>query len=134
LTLEETAEILLNNNISGVPVVDAAGALLGTIDKDELFAALVALSGLSHKGHLFAFELEDRAGSIKEVSDIIRKYGGRLVSVVSSYETAPEGKRHVYVRAFGLDPVSAGELEEELKNAAHLLYVVDHQEGRRKFF
>lgn len=134
LTIEETAEILLRHNISSVPVVDEAGQIKGVITKDDIFSALVSLSGLSHRGVLFGFELDDRPGSIKEVTDAIRKSGARLVSIVTTYEDAPEGHRYVYVRAFGIDRNSLGALENELQATGKLLFTVDHKENKRKFF
>jgi acetoin utilization protein AcuB len=134
LTIEETAEILLRHNISGVPVVDEAGRIKGVITKDDIFSALVSLSGLSHRGMLFGFELDDKPGSIKEVTDVIRKCGGRLVSIVTTYENAPEGHRHVYVRAFGIDRASQESLENELQATGKLLFTVDHKENKRRFF
>jgi len=133
LTIEETAEILLTHNISGVPVVDDTGHILGIITKDDIFSALVSLSGLSKRGVLFGFRLEDKPGSIKEATDIIRKHGGRLVSIVTSYENAPEGYRNVYVRAFDIDRGDLPTLEKELQAASTLLYTVDHRENRRTF-
>jgi acetoin utilization protein AcuB len=133
LTVEEAAEILLKYDISGVPVVDESGRIEGIITKDDIFSALIALSGLSHKGVLFGFRLEDRPGSIKEVTDIIREYGGRLVSIVSTYETAPEGFRHVYVRAFDIDRNRIEDLKQKLAETATILYIVDHKHDKRFF-
>jgi acetoin utilization protein AcuB len=134
LTLEEAAEILMHNHISGVPVVDANGKLQGIITKNDVFAALIALSGLKRRGVLFAFSLEDRPGCIKEVTDVIREHGGRLVSIVSSYETAPAGHRHVYVRAFNIDRDVLSQLVAEFRKTSTLLYIVDHRENKREFF
>lgn len=134
LTVEEAAEILLLHGISGLPVLDRTGKLKGIITKDDIFKSLISLTGLSHRGLLFGFELEDRAGSIKEVTDIIRKYGERLVSIVSSYESAPEGYRHVFVRAFNVDRGTLPQLEKELQEKAKLLYIFDLRENKRKFF
>jgi acetoin utilization protein AcuB len=134
ITIEETAEILLNNNISGVPVVNGDGTLKGIITKEDIFAALIGLSGLSHRGIQLGFELEDRAGSIKEVSDVIREFGGRLVSIVSTYEMCPTGYRHVYIRAFNIDRDRLSELIEKLKSVSKLLYFVDHKGNQREFY
>ena len=102
-TMEEAAEVLLRNNISGAPVLDKTGTIVGIITKNDMFKAFIALTGLKKRGVQFGFLLEDRPGSIKEVTDVIRKYGARLVSILSSYENAPEGQRYVYVRAFHID-------------------------------
>jgi acetoin utilization protein AcuB len=132
-TLEETAAVLLKKNISGVPVV-AGGKLVGIITQMDLFRALISLSGLERRGVQFAFQIEDRPGSIKEVTDVIRSHGGRLVSILSSYDRVPSGYRYVYVRAYGLDRADLPKLLEELREKATLLYVVDHKEDKREEF
>ena len=82
-TVEEAAEILLQNN-SDAPVVDTSGEIKGVITKNDLFKAMMSLSGLSHRGVQFEFVLQDEARSIKEVTDVIRRHGARLVSILSS--------------------------------------------------
>ena len=92
------------------------------------------LSGVGKRGLQFAFRLEDRPGSIKEVVDIIRKYGGRMVSILSAYERVPEGYRKVYIRCYGIDRSRLDELKEVLKGVAELLYMVDHQKNAREIY
>jgi acetoin utilization protein AcuB len=48
-TVEETVEIFLNNKISGAPVVDQKGELVGTITQTNIFKALLSLTALSKK-------------------------------------------------------------------------------------
>lgn len=48
-TVEETAEIFLNNKISGIPVVDHEGQIVGTITETDILKALVSLTALSKK-------------------------------------------------------------------------------------
>jgi acetoin utilization protein AcuB len=133
-TIEETAEVLMENKISGAPVVDEQGNIVGIITKNDLFKAMICLTGLSKRGVQFGFLLEDKPGSIKEVTDIIRSYNARLVSILSSYEKAPEGFRHVYIRAFNLNREKTPQLIEDLKAQAKLLYVVDHRENKRDVY
>jgi acetoin utilization protein AcuB len=133
-TLEETAEILLDNKISGVPVVDHGGQVLGTISQNELFRAVLSVTGLEKRGVQFAFQLEDSPGSIKEVADVIREFGGRMASILSSYERAPEGYRNVYIRMYGVDRNKLEELVAKLKEQAKVLYMVDHREDRREIY
>ncbi len=90
-TIEEAASVLLKHDFSGAPVVDKEGRVLGLVTKQELFKALISLSGLERRGVQIAFQLEDTAGSIKEVTDIMRNHGVRLVSILTSYERAPVG-------------------------------------------
>jgi acetoin utilization protein AcuB len=133
-TIEEAAEVLLNNGISGCPVVDASGEIKGIITKNDLFKALISLSGLVKRGIQFGFVVEDRPGSIKELTDVLRGYDARLVSIMSSYEKAPEGYRNVFIRAFNLDREQILALKEELKGKAKMIYMVDHRDNQREIF
>lgn len=131
-TLEEAAEVLLKKRISGCPVVDAGGQVIGVITKNDIFRAIISASGLTKRGVQFGFLLDDRQGSIREVTDVIRSHGGRLAGIASSYDRAPEGKRYAFIRAFAIDPEEMAQLEEELKQTATLLYVVDRDHHRRE--
>jgi acetoin utilization protein AcuB len=133
-TVEETAEVLLKNKISGAPVVDQNGEMVGLITQTDLFRVLISLTGLGSRGIQFAFQLEDRAGSIKEVADVIRKYGGRMVSILTSYESAPKGYRKVYIRMHGIERPKLQQLKEELSRSAVLIYMVDQRENVREIF
>ena len=132
-TVEETAEVLLTNNISGAPVVDDQGPV-GVITKNDLFKVLIALTGVGKRGIQFAFRIEDRPGSIKEVADIIRAHGGRMASILSSYEGVEEGYRKVYIRMFNIDRPQLENLKEELSKKADLLYMVDHRKNVREIY
>jgi acetoin utilization protein AcuB len=133
-TIEEAAEILLQAKISGMPVVDKDGDVIGTITQTDLFKVLISLTGVGKKGVQFAFLLEDRAGSIKDVADVIRSYGGRMASILSSYEKAPEGHRYVYIRMYDVDRAKMPQLKEDLKKKAKVLYIVDSRENKREIF
>jgi acetoin utilization protein AcuB len=130
-TVEETAEVLLNHKISGVPVVDTYGRMVGIITQSDLFRILIALTGVSNRGIQFGVEVEDRQGSIKEITDMIRTYGGRMVSVLTSYDMAPAGFRRVYIRMYGIDRFKINDLKESIAQKANLLYMVDHKDKGR---
>ncbi len=133
-TIEETAELLLANKISGVPVVDNDGNVVGVITHTDLFKVIISLTGVGKKGVQFAFCLEDRQGSILEVAQIIRRFGGRIISILTSYEKAPEGYRNVYIRMYGIDRLKLEELKAALTEKAKLLYLVDHRNNSREIY
>jgi acetoin utilization protein AcuB len=133
-TVEETAEVLLKNKISGAPVVDQNGDVVGMITQTDLFRVIIALTGVGKGGIQFAFQLEDRPGSIKEVADVIRLYGGRMVSILTSYEDVPEGYRKVFIRMRSIERARLQQLKEELSYKAALIYMVDHRENIREIF
>ncbi|MGD9320269.1 MAG: CBS and ACT domain-containing protein [Desulfobacteraceae bacterium] len=133
-TMEETAEILLENKISGVPVVDDRGHVIGAITQTDLFKMMVSLTGLKKRGIKFAFQLEDRPGSIREVADTIREHGGRIAAILTSYDGVKEGYRKVYIRMYGVDRVKLPTLLEELREDGELLYMVDLREKKREIY
>ena len=133
-TIGETAELLLENKISGVPVINNAGQVSGVITEADIFRVIISLTGLKKKGVQFAFELEDRPGSINEVADIIRNYGGKMASILTSYDRVREGHRKVYIRMYGIDRPKLQQLKEKLKEEADLLYMVDFRENEREIY
>ncbi|MEE4263780.1 MAG: CBS and ACT domain-containing protein [Desulfobacteraceae bacterium] len=133
-TVEETAAVLQENKISGAPVVDSAGQIVGIITKTDLFRVLISLTGVANGGIQFGLQVEDRPGSIKEVADIIRMYGGRMVSILSSYDQVPQGYRKVYIRMRSIARSDLQKLIQDLESTAGLLYMVDHTENNRKIF
>ena len=133
-TVEETALVLQKNKISGAPVVDSKGKLVGTITQSDLFRVLISLTGVAKGGIQFGLQIEDRPGSIREVADIIRNFGGRMVSILTSYDQVPEGYRKVYIRMRNIERSKLQKLIQELESKAGLLYMVDHTENNRKIF
>ena len=133
-TVEEAAEILLEKKISGAPVVDGKGNVIGAITKGDLFRVLIALTGVGKRGIQFAFVVEDRPGSIRDLADLIRKYGGRMVSILSTYDDVEKGYRKVFIRMYGVSRDKLSSLEKELGEKAKYLYLVDHRENRREIF
>jgi len=133
-TVEETAQVLQKNKISGAPVVDANGQLVGTITQTDLFRVLISLTGVDSGGIQFGIQVEDRPGSIKEVVDVIRSFGGRMVSILTSYDDVPEGYRKVYIRMRRIERSELQKLIQELESKAGLLYMVDHTENNREIF
>ncbi len=123
-TVEKAAVKMLEHRISGLPVVNDKGKVVGVITQGDIFKVLVSLTGIYRGGTQFGFNLEDRPGSIKEVGDIIRKHGGRMVSILTSYNMCEENCRHVYIRIKDIPEDKLKTLTEDLDKNFILLYTV----------
>ncbi len=134
LTLEEAADLMLAHKISGAPVIDDDGGLCGVITQTDLFKATLYITGLKKRGFHLACVLEDTPGSIKEMVDIVRQFGGRMASIISTYERAPAGYRNVYLRFYDVPRERLDEMLKLFRAKAKLRYVVDHRENRRTLF
>jgi acetoin utilization protein AcuB len=133
-TVDEVAELLLDKNISGAPVIDQENHLAGIITRSDILKVMISMTGANRKGIDFGFEVEDEPGSIKEITDTIRFYKGRLASIMISYRNAPVGSRHVYIRIYHVDRDRIEELKDIMFHRFKVLYILDYLEASREVF
>jgi len=131
-TVDEAAVLMLKKGISGMPVVTGKGYIEGIITKSDIFRCFVSFTGVSNKGQIFAFILQDRPGVIKALTDIIRGSGGRLCSIMTSYDDMDEGYRKVVFHTFDIDPSRFDGVVEKLHESGTLYYVADLSRGLRR--
>lgn len=131
-TIEEAALAMLEAKISGLPVLDQDGRVVAMVTKNDVCRAMVALSGVTRGGVQFALELTDEPGGIREVATTIRRYGGRMVSILTSYDRVAEGRRKLYIRMRSIDRDRLLELRDELAGIGVLLYVLDGAAGHKE--
>lgn len=96
-SIEKAAMLMLKKKVSGLPVMES-GKLVGIITQTDIFKALIDISGLNRGGVKIAIEIPDIPGTTQEVINTIRAYGGRILSVMTSYDVDKEGHRHQFVR------------------------------------
>ena len=123
--MEKAAAVMLKHHISALPVVDPQGALAGIITKGDIFRAFVSISGIYQGALAMGVELADQPGSIKNVTDVIRAHGGRIASILTGYEGAPEGFRRVFIRTKEVKDEKT--LREELESKFKVLYYFHEQ-------
>lgn len=123
-TVELAAVKMLEYEVSGLPVVTEKGDLVGMITQRDVLRVLISITGIYQGGVQFAFNLEDRAGSIKEVANMIREEKGQIVSILSNSDTADEGYRHVFIRIKKIPEEALQRLIRRLQQDFMLLYVV----------
>jgi len=121
-TVEKAAAVMLNRNISALPVVDSQGALQGIITKGDIFRAFVSISGINQAPLAMGLDLEDRPGMVKAVTDLIRAHGGRIFSILTGYENAPEGFLRIFIRAREVQDEEA--LRKDLEGKYRVLYFI----------
>jgi len=134
LTIEEAAAILLENRISGLPVVDKQNQLVGVITQSDIFRVIISLTGMGKKGVQFAVRFKNMPGPIKETRELISNYGARTASILSAGENAPQGYLNIYFRIYDLDRDKLPSLINEIEKKGTLLYLVDHREGTRTVY
>ncbi|UCF56995.1 MAG: CBS domain-containing protein [Deltaproteobacteria bacterium] len=124
-TMEVAALKMLEHRVTGIPVVTQKGKLVGIISQGDVFKVLIAITGIYHGGVQFAFNLEDRSGSIREVADVMREWQGEIVSILSTSDTADEGYRHVFIRIKKIPEENLQKMIRKLEQNFMLLYVTE---------
>ena len=134
-TIEFAAVLMLENKISGLPVINDQQHLIGVITETDIFKALVHITGVYSGNTQFAFCLPDKPGSVHEVAEVIRGMGGRVVSILTSYDLADEGYRNVYFRIRSMEQGMLAKLVDVLEEKFTVLYSaresLNQVEGRR---
>lgn len=87
MEIEQAAQIMAENNVSGLAVVSDSNKLIGYISRSVMLDVLVEEMGLHRGGSRFAIEFEDRPGVMAEVSGLISKMGLNFVSAASFYHS-----------------------------------------------
>jgi acetoin utilization protein AcuB len=123
-TMEVAAVKMLEHKVTAMPVVTDKGDLVGIISQGDVFRVLISITGIYQGGVQFAFNLEDRAGSIKEVASVIRDEGGQIVSILSTSDTADEGYRHVFIRVRNFPEERLPAITARLEREFMLLYLI----------
>ena len=121
-TIEFAAVLMLENKISGLPVINDQQNLIGVITETDIFKALIHITGVYSGDTQFALCLKDKPGSVHEVADVIRNMGGRVVSILTSYDLADKGYRNVYFRLQHMEHDRLAKLVNILEEKFTVLY------------
>ncbi len=124
-TIATAALLMLKFRISGLPVVDSQGDLVGIITERDIFKVLVDLSGVHSGKTVLAFRVEDRPSCIKDAADAIQEHDGRLASILTSTSSTDPGFRRVYFRIRDLSSDKLEALKGAMEKDFELLYMAE---------
>ena len=96
-TIESAAIIMRDKKIGGLPVVEKK-KLVGIITENDIFEALIHVTGAHIPSYRVSLIVPDRTRSLKEVCDILSEYDYKCISILSTYENVRRGKRKVILR------------------------------------
>ena len=121
-SLEKAALIMLENKISGLPVVDDNGYLIGLISETDILRGFIHLSGLKDGAIQYVFDLPDKPGVVTKVVKFLRDHRCRVISILTSFEDATDGRKQVAIRVQPPEGQEIGDLTETLRKEYTVLY------------
>ncbi len=114
-TLEKAALIMLNSRISGLPVIDDGGHLIGLLSETDVLRGFIHMTGIKADAIQYVFDLPDEPGSVTKVTAVLNDNNSRILSILTSFEDAPEKMKRVAIRIAPLDNDQEKALTSELK-------------------
>lgn len=122
-TIEEAALIMYNNKVGGLPVLSDVGAVVGIITATDILKTFVSLMGLPSGRTRLTLEVENRVGTIAEISKICAESGANLDSMITCRKPVGE-KFDVVIRFEAPEPV-VDEIKRKLDRAGyHVIHTV----------
>ena len=100
-TVEEAALIMYNNKVGGLPVISDVGAVVGIITATDILKTFVDVMGLPSGKTRLTLEVEDKIGTIADITKIFADYGINLDSVITCKQDF--GKYELVVRLDDID-------------------------------
>lgn len=110
LEIEAAAHLMWKENLAGLAVVAYDGRLLGYINRNVMLEVFVEEMGYDRGGSRIVFEVQDRAGVLKEVSGIIADMNFSIISTGTYFH---KDMRLVVIRVDTGDP---SKIAAELQN------------------
>lgn len=121
-TLEKAALIMLENKISGMPVVDDSDHLIGLLSETDILRGFIHSTGIKDGAVQYVFDLADKPGSVTKVIETLREHNARVISILTAFEDAEEGMKRVAIRIIVDDEKDAEHLTEELSSKYTVVY------------
>ncbi len=78
--LEEAARIMIDNSVSGLPVMQG-DKVVGIITETDIFKTLVEMMGGRDAGIRVTLHVQDQPGTLRDIADAIASIGGDIVTL-----------------------------------------------------
>lgn len=121
-TLEKAALIMLNSRISGLPVVDDGGHLIGLLSETDVLRGFIHMTGIKDNAIQYVFDLPDEPGSVTLVTAVFNANQSRILSILTSFEDAPAKMKRVAIRIAPLENDQEESLTTELRDKFQVVY------------
>lgn len=122
-SLEKAAMIMLENKISGIPVLNDLGHLSGILSETDVLMGFIHATGIKDGATQYVFNLPDAPGAVTEVVKVLRENEARIISILTSYEDAgADGMKQVAIRVTMPNKDASEQLTEVLAKKFVLVF------------
>lgn len=122
-TLEKAAMVMLQNKISGLPIMDESGNLVGLLSETDVLRGFIHATGIAEGTVHYIMDVPDKPGATTRLIDICRTHGARLISILTSYDDAEAGMKRLNLRISCPDDQLIA-VNEKLAEAGTIIYCI----------
>ncbi len=129
-TVEKAAILMFDNRIGGLPVVENK-ELVGIITEQDIFNALISVTGARIPSYRVSLLLPDTSGSVKEICELMNEYEFKCISILTTFNKIKKGKRKVILR-FKMDRKDFNKVKKDLEEKYGDILIVDETKAGKK--
>ena len=123
-TIEEAALIMYNNKVGGLPVISEVGAVVGIITATDILKTFVDVMGLPSGRTRLTLEIEDKVGTIAEITGIFASKNINIDSIITCKQADGTYKLVVRLDDTGVDVEGIiGELNAKGYQVVHVVKI-----------
>jgi acetoin utilization protein AcuB len=113
---------MLNSRISGLPVIDDNGHLIGLLSETDVLRGFIHMTGIKDNAIQYVLDLPDEPGSVTKVTETLKDHNCRIISILTSFEDAAAGMKRVAIRIAALNDEQEKDLTSVLNEKFKVVY------------
>lgn len=113
--IETAAKLMREHKVSGLPVIDDQGQLVGIVTETDLFAALIDILSVRRQHSRIDFYTSERQGALAEITGMIAAKGKNILNTVAYYDE----KKALYKLIFRLEELEIDDVVQELEKRGY---------------
>lgn len=113
--IETAAKLMREHKVSGLPVINDQGKLVGIVTETDLFAALIDILSVQRQHSRIDFYTWERQGALAEITGMIAAKGKNILNTVVYYDE----KKGLYKLIFRLEELEIEDVVQELKDRGY---------------
>ncbi len=113
--IETAAKFMRENKVSGLPVIDDKGKLVGIVTETDIFDAMIDILGVKRTHSRIDFYVKERPGTLAEIVNMIAEKGKNILNTVAYYDA----KRDMYKLIFRLEELEVDDIVKELRDRCY---------------
>jgi len=121
MLIENVAILMVEQDINMVPVVNSNQTLVGLISRTDIIESFIEIIGARDGGSRITVNAKDEAGTLAEISHIIKDYGVNITHL-SNFNNPVTGMTEIIIRLNTKEP---DELVASLKDRGYEIIRID---------